>query len=83
MLGQGAGDHGSQHGQARGSRHAVCTVYNARPTGAPWCACEASKEARPPLRRCHSRCVLGVARRTPPQEGVQRMLRGRGYPVIN
>ena len=41
---------------------------NARPTGAPWCAGGASKEARPPLRRCHSRCVLGAGRRTPPQE---------------
>ena len=37
----------------------------------------ASKEARAPLRRCHSRSVLGAARHTPPQEGVQRMLRGR------
>ena len=26
------------------------------------------KKARPPLRHCHSRCVLGAGRRTPPQE---------------
>ena len=68
MLGQGAEDHGSQHGQGRGSRHAVCTAYNARLTYVPWCACRALKEARTPLRRCHSRCVLSAGRRTPPQE---------------
>ena len=44
------------------------TSYNARPTDAPWCECGASKEAWTPLRRCHSRCVLGVGRRTSPQE---------------
>ena len=45
-----------------------------------------SKEARAPLHRCQSRSVLGVCRRTPPQEGGTTSAMWEGpsyYKLIN
>jgi hypothetical protein len=65
--GLGAEDLCSQHAQALGSWHAVCTARTPRTTLAACCACEAAKgPALPPYR---SRSELGASCRTPPQEG--------------